>query len=161
MSKLSRTKGKVFERQVARQLGKLWPGATVHRSSQADRAYHADVVIEGDAPMLALRLWLELNDARDPQPLKKLAQAERDIAAIHWFKRPHSALPVVVWHRLAERTVWATMRASTLCVLLRAAPDQTTLNEALVAMALTLEEEVLPVTVDWALLLTLPWARTA
>lgn len=125
MSKMSRDKGKRFECAVAAQLRELWPGASVHRSSQADRAYRPDVVIDGSAaPHLAQRLWLELNDARDPRPVAKLLQAEEDVAAQE--VRGDDAviirgswLPVVVWHRTGVRHVAtkATMRLGTLIVL--------------------------------------------
>lgn len=107
----SNRKGKTFERRVAAEirdaLGDRWPGAVVRRSSQADRAGNSDVRVEGHPVLSAL--WLELTDARAPDPRAKLAQAERDVAAAgggRW--------PVVVWHRLGERSTQATMRLGTL-----------------------------------------------
>lgn len=102
-----RIKGAGFERRIAKLLRERY-GADVHRSSQADRARNSDVVIEpGPGVHQNLpRLWLELQDAREPTPLKKLAQAERDIAREEAMAR----VPVVVWHRLGERTVWASLR---------------------------------------------------
>ena len=143
MSKLSTTKGKDFERKVAAQLRELWPDATIHRSSQADRAYAPDVVIEGDAPQLARRLWLELNDARNPQPLKKLERAERDLKLkslddYRWER----ALPVVVWHRLGSKSIQATMRMRTMAVLCGGAYDCS---------------GQLVVTCDWEALLAMGW----
>jgi hypothetical protein len=108
---MQRRKGKVFEREIASTLRAVFPLATVHRSSQADRAYHPDVVIEGNAPMLAKRLWLELQDARKPAPLDKLAQAERDCS--EWGLR----IPVVVWHRYRERSLNVTLRLDALNLL--------------------------------------------
>jgi hypothetical protein len=108
VSKLSRTKGRTFEQKVARIIRERWPSAVVHRSSQADRAYDSDVVIEpGDGiPACLPRLWLELTDGRTPNPVAKLEQAERDIARLERADR----IPVVVWHRLREREVWASVR---------------------------------------------------
>lgn len=118
MGKLSRTKGCVFERKVAAILRLHWPHASVHRSSQADRAYSPDVVVEG-GPEWTRRLWLELNDARNPNPRAKLEQAERDAhASTQRIGGQGDRYPVIVWHRLAERTIWATLRHSTLMALL-------------------------------------------
>lgn len=112
-----RTKGRAFEQKIARLIRARWAGADVHRSSQADRARDADVVIKG-GPTMAARLWLELNDARHPDPGKKLAQAERDIAREEALR-----LPVVVWHRLGERSIQATTRLWVLGMLMgHAAP---------------------------------------
>lgn len=105
MGKLSREKGHDFERQIARDLRALWPGADVHRSSQADRARESDVVIEGNAPALAKDLWLELQDAREPNPRKKLIQAQGDV------RRSSPGIPVVVWHQLAKRSINVSMLA--------------------------------------------------
>jgi hypothetical protein len=104
MGRMSREKGKRFERAIAAELRKRWPDAVVRRSSQAERAYQSDVFIEGGPPLLS-RLWLELQDARNPTPLAKLEQAERDISAAGGFR-----LPVVVWHRIGERRTNVTMR---------------------------------------------------
>ena len=106
--KMSRTKGHNFERRIASELRELWPGADVHRSSQADRARESDVVIDGAAPEIARALWLELQDARDPNPNGKLAQAEFDIAKL---AEPRTErVPVVVWHRIQERRTQVSMR---------------------------------------------------
>lgn len=106
--KLSRTKGRAYEQLIARKLRATFPGADVCRSSQADRAANSDVVVTG-SPLLE-RLWLELHDARQPDPRRKLEQAERDIVDSH---RPQGAgfrLPVVIWHRIHERTHQVTTR---------------------------------------------------
>lgn len=102
-----RIKGASFERRIARMLRERY-GADVHRSSQADRARNSDVVIEPGpgVPANLPRLWLELNDALRPDPIKKLAQAERDIAR----EEVPGRVPVVVWHRLGEREVYASLR---------------------------------------------------
>lgn len=131
MSKLSRTKGGAFERKIARELREAMPRATVRRSQQAHRAYEPDLVIEGDAPSIASRLWLELTDSRAPSPLDKLAQAERDSAYhLGW-------LPVVVWHRTGAKSVQVTARLGVLCEVLGGEP---TVVEGYLGT---------PVTVDW------------
>lgn len=134
MSKLSRTKGGAFERKIARELREAMPRATVRRSQQAHRAYEPDVVIEGNAPSIALRLWLELTDSRAPSPLDKLAQAERDAAGYVW---PPGPLPIVVWHRTGARAVQVTARLGTLCEVLGGEP---TMVDGYLGT---------PVTVDW------------
>lgn len=122
MAKLSRTKGRAFEQKIARIFRGIWPDAIVRRSSQADRAHNPDVMIE-HGPALLQSLWLELQDAREPTPLLKLAQAERDIdaaqtAAINAaIAAPRQKFPypmrsaVIIWHRLASRTINVTLRA--------------------------------------------------
>lgn len=121
MGLMQRNKGKRFERDIAARLRSVWPDAVVRRASQAERADNPDVFIEGGPPILA-RLWLELQDARQPTPDSKLFQAEKD-ADLYLRRRvggmaspglggypKTDRLPVVVWHRLGERTTWATMR---------------------------------------------------
>lgn len=107
-----RIKGRAFEQKIAKLLRERWPGSDVHRSSQADRARDADVVIKG-GPTEAAKLWLELNDARKPDPINKLEQAERDIAreeVMRW--------PVVVWHKIGERSIQVTTRLHVLARLM-------------------------------------------
>lgn len=116
MSKLSRTKGGAFERRIARELREAMPLATVRRSMQAHRAYEPDVVVEGCAPSIARRLWLELTDSRAPSPLDKLAQAERDSAHCREW------LPVVVWHKTGAKSVQVTARLGVLCEVLGGEP---------------------------------------
>lgn len=135
MGMKSRRKGKRFEQVIAAELRGVFPAAEVHRSSQADRAYEPDVVSKG-APVLE-RLWLELNDAAKPNPIAKLEQAERDITAL----MPHGTrdLPIVVWHRIRERTVWVTTRMWVLDKLRK--PDE------IAALACA---TLVPVTIDFA-----------
>lgn len=106
-----RRKGRAFEQAIAARFRQHWPDAVVRRASQAERADNPDVFIEGGPEVLS-RLWLELTDARAPTPLAKLAQAETDIE--QWLRRRPMALvnrmPVVVWHRLGERTSYVTTR---------------------------------------------------
>ena len=107
MGAMQREKGKRFERDIAARLREVFPAADVRRSSQADRAANSDVVVTGD-PLLE-RLWLELQDARDPTPLAKLQQAERDIAVAR-RTGVNLRMPVVIWHRIRERASQVTTR---------------------------------------------------
>jgi len=107
MSGKSTRKGKVYEREVARMLRAAWPVADVRRTSQADRAGNSDVIATGH-PVLE-GLWLELNDARRPDPLAKLRQAERDVRANQERGGGHR-MPVVIWHRIHERSHQVTTR---------------------------------------------------
>jgi len=100
---MSRNKGARFERQLRAH----WPDAMVRRSSQAHSAHQSDVYIAGGPPLLA-RLWIEAQDARQPTPLAKLEQAEGDIDGLALPER--GRLPIVVWHRLGERTIQVTTR---------------------------------------------------
>lgn len=115
MGKMSRTKGCVFERKIARVFRAAWPDTVVRRASQAERAHNPDVFIES-GPTWLRHLWLELQDARQPNPLAKLEQAERDVDA---KREPEGVrrIPVVIWHRIHEKTVHATLRASMLDVI--------------------------------------------
>ena len=114
MGRMQREKGKRFERDVAALLRERWPDALVRRASQAERADNPDVFAEG-GPRVLERLWLELQDARQPRPLDKLVQAERD--ATTWYEKraleggvAARRYPVVIWHRLAERGIQVTTR---------------------------------------------------
>ena len=117
MGKMQREKGKRFERQVAEILRGYFPGATVHRSSQADRAFASDVVVEGDAPDMARAIWWECQDAREPTPRAKLEQAERDIAGRELLDGIKHA--VVVWKKTGGRTVHVLMRLETMARCMR------------------------------------------
>lgn len=110
MGLMQRTKGKVFERAIAAQVRERWPGVIVRRASQAERADNPDVFAEGHSVLD--RLWLELQDAKAPTPIAKLEQAERDVEAFHGKRVSGSPrrVPVVVWHKLASRTIWVTAR---------------------------------------------------
>ncbi len=122
MGLMQREKGKRFERDIASQLRERF-GVHVRRASQAERADNPDVFIE-TGPMKLTRLWLELQDARQPTPEKKLEQSERDAAA--WEAKRDNFVPrwpVVVWHRLGERKVYATLRINTLLDVYQPMPD--------------------------------------
>jgi hypothetical protein len=125
MSKLSRTKGRAFEQLIVRTLTQALPGTVWHRSSQADRAWDADVVCEsGNA--IARRLWLELCHAKHVDVRDKLEQGERDIG---WAQR----LPVVVWRKSGAKHVNVTMRLGTLMTI---ELERTCVNRQLVTMEL-------------------------
>jgi hypothetical protein len=109
MGLLSRVKGRTYERKIAALFRSHWPDATVRRSSQAERAYQSDVFVEG-GPSVLRRLWLELTDARKPNVLLKLGQAETDATA--WNTRNVDEpvrWPVVIWHVTGERNAQVTM----------------------------------------------------
>ena len=109
----SRTKGKVFERAIARRLRAVWPDTVIRRASQAERAHNPDVFVEHGPELLKL-LWLELQDAANPTPAAKLLQAERDADAHRGERR---RWPVVIWHRIRERTINVSLRVSVLDAL--------------------------------------------
>lgn len=106
MGLMQRRKGRAWEQKVANIFRAKWPGIEVRRSSQADRAAQSDVYVVNGCTKLE-RLWLECEDARKPDPNKKLKQAEYDIAM---SVKNDNRLPVVVWHRIGERTSYATTR---------------------------------------------------
>lgn len=128
-------KGKKFElvvrdhlRLVARE--EPWiSGLTVRRSSQAERAWNADLIIEGvDAvPGWLLGLWLECEHANDPDPRAKFAQATRDVAR-YCTRTGRPRWPVIVWRRTGGRVLNATTSVDTLLQLLslagKLAPSQ-------------------------------------
>lgn len=109
MGLLSRVKGKSYERKIAALFRANWPDANVRRASQAERAFNSDVFVDG-GPDPLWRLWLELTDARKPNVLLKLGQAESDATA--WNTRhPEQPRrwPVVIWHVTGERNAQVTM----------------------------------------------------
>lgn len=127
MGAMQRRKGAAFERRIAAELRAAMPGATVRRSLQAHRAYESDVVVEGNAPLVARRIWWELCDSRAPSPLDKLGQAERDTAYLPRYVDDHWApsletLPLVVWHRTGAKSVQVTARLGVLCEVLGGEP---------------------------------------
>jgi hypothetical protein len=113
-----REKGKSFERKIARILRQRWPGALVRRASQAERAHNPDVFVEG-APRILQRLWLELQDAANPTPSAKLAQARRDVDA---DPRQHAIgehrIPVAITHKLGAQSISATIGVMDLFTIL-------------------------------------------
>lgn len=73
-----------------------------------------DQIDEIDGHPLAERLWVVLEDycTRRPTPEAKLEQAERDVSGLGLRQLPGSGsrLPVVIWHRIRERTHQVTTR---------------------------------------------------
>ncbi len=120
MSRMQREKGKRFERVIAGMLRERFPLAEIRRASQAERAYQSDVFATGHDRLA--RCWLELTDARSPNPVHKLEQAEGDVQARHETRlrlgQEPNLWPVVVWHRIGERHVSVTMRTHTLVDML-------------------------------------------
>jgi hypothetical protein len=131
-----RRKGHDFERSVARVLREKWPDAVVRRSSQAEAAENPDVFVEGGPPVLAT-LWLELQDAVNPRPLAKLAQADRDRVAWMDARPAHDLrLPVVVWHRIHSPDVNVTTRLWVLDILRRGFTIDSWSHNGVVTMSL-------------------------
>lgn len=95
MGLMQRVKGATFERAVAKILRARWPTATVRRSLQSEQAYESDIVVEGAAPMVAKRIWWECTTGRACNPVRKMAQAVRDIERL----QARSRIPIVVWRR--------------------------------------------------------------
>lgn len=113
IGKLSRERGKIFERKVVNAFKEAFPAATIHRSSQADHAYDSDVTIKGDAPYFVRDLWLECENSMHPTPLKKLAQAERDVER-HRERTGKQRMPVVVWQKKRAKVINVTVALSNL-----------------------------------------------
>ena len=138
MGLMSRNKGKRFERDVAAQFRARFD-VLVRRASQAERADNPDVFFEA-GPVKLTRLWLELQDAREPTPAKKLDQAERDVLAWQDARTGHNGYvprwPVVIWHRLGERHSYATMRINTLLDIAQPVPDAQSELDQVVSMEL-------------------------
>lgn len=108
----SRRKGKKFELVVRDHmlLHLVTPAfngnLVIRRSSQAERAWDADLIIEGsNLPEWLLGLWVECEHANDPDPWAKLAQAIRDAGAAT-LRSGRQRTPVVVWRRTGERALW-------------------------------------------------------
>ena len=81
----NREKGKIFERQVAAQMipvlncPAFGDTLVIRRSSQAERAYEADVMIEAqNAPSWLTDMWIECENAKEPDTKAKLEQAIHD-----------------------------------------------------------------------------------
>lgn len=118
----SRNKGRSFEQLIANLYRNRWPAATVRRSLQAHRPHEPDVVVEHPGVPWVRALWTECQHADTPQPLVKLAQAERDILAAERAGRGepvpgHLWLPVVVWRQSGASVVHATTRLGILLLL--------------------------------------------
>lgn len=112
LGRRSRNKGKSFE-LVARDhllqhlAHPCFNGTLViRRSSQAERAWDADLIIEAtNAPDWLLGLWVECEHANDPDPWAKMAQATRDAAAAT-LRSGRQRTPVVIWRETGHRRLW-------------------------------------------------------
>lgn len=113
--KKSRRKGGVFERKVAKIVRATFPGVEIRRSTQSERAYNSDIFVD-NGPELFKRIWWECNSSRNPQPAKKLEQAERDVKAFY-EREGKTRLPVVIWHRIHSPYIHVRITVETLCIL--------------------------------------------
>lgn len=107
VSKLSRDKGKVFERKIARILRERFPqhAADVRRSDQGHGAADSDVT---GLPWI----WVECQDAREPTPVAKLEQAEADLGAATGDAA--AKIPIAITHKLRSRSMQVMLRLSSL-----------------------------------------------
>lgn len=116
----SRTKGKVFEttvRHAFERLGAVLPELVVRRSSQAERAHEADLIIEGPGvPDWLSGLWVECQHANNTDPAAKYEQAVHD-SQIYVRKMARWRTPMVCWRKTATRTIWATAGLADLVAL--------------------------------------------
>jgi hypothetical protein len=114
----SRRKGKSFELVVRSRVQDYFPTITVRRSSQAERAYEADLILEGPTcPPWLSQLWIECEHANQVNALAKLEQGEHD--AFEWAKRmgTNSRLPIACTRETGRRVINATTRLVTLTQL--------------------------------------------
>ena len=95
-----------------------FPQYTIRRSSQAERAYEADLIIEGpDCPAWLSALWFECEHANQVDAMKKLEQGERD--ALEFYERMKRDRYVVACTReTGRRVINATLRLGTLLVVI-------------------------------------------
>ena len=112
LGRRSRRKGKKFELVVRDHMllhleDPVFQGTLViRRSSQAERAWDADLIIESPhAPEWLLGLWVECEHANAPDPWAKLTQAKRDAGAAT-LRSGRQRTPVVVWRETGSRTLW-------------------------------------------------------
>jgi len=102
MGKLSRDKGKVFERKIARCLRETFPqhAEEIRRSIQSRQAEESDVTgLPG--------FWVECQDAITPTPTKKLEQAEHDVRVANLTE---TIIPVAVTHKIRCKDIFVTIR---------------------------------------------------
>lgn len=100
MGKISRTKGKVFERRWAQIVRDAFPELAhqIKRSIQSRGVEREGCDVAGFP-----KVWFECNHEIDPNPRKKLEQAERD--------RPDATfLPVAVVLRNRSRSITVFLR---------------------------------------------------
>lgn len=120
----NREKGKEFERHVAANMDMIlcdprFNGTLViRRSSQAERAYEADLIIEAqNAPDWLLNIWVECENSKAPDPKAKMEQAIRD-AATATLRTGRQRTPVVCWREAGTRCLWLSTYVSWLDELL-------------------------------------------
>jgi len=102
MGIMQRNKGKRFERLIAKKFREYFPefAEEIRRSIQSREAEESDVTgLPG--------FWVECQDAIRPTPLKKLEQAERDIAANKLFGE---ILPIAITHQKNTKEIYVTLR---------------------------------------------------
>jgi hypothetical protein len=122
----SRGKGQAFELTVRDRLTEAFVsqsrtdpdnGLTIRRSSQAERAYESDLIIEGPGvPQWLCDLWVECEHANVPDPWKKLEQAKRD-AGLAITRTRRDRMPIVVWRETGKRIIWLSTTLPILCEL--------------------------------------------
>jgi hypothetical protein len=122
LGRRSRRKGKSFELVVRDRIllafREKCPGLIIRRSSQAERAHEADLIIEGPGcPARLSMLWVECEHAKAPDPRVKWAQACRD-SAEYTRKMAVERYPLVCWRKNGERTLWATAALDSLSMIL-------------------------------------------
>lgn len=112
----ARRKGVKFELVVRDHLleGLAMPSdsqLTIRRSSQAERAWDADLIIEcPGAPDWLTNLWVECEHANTPNPHAKMSQALRDAGAAT-MRTSRQRTPIVVWRKTGERTLCMSTHA--------------------------------------------------
>jgi hypothetical protein len=151
MGARSRRKGCAAELVVRDRIRAAFPQLpmmTVRRSSQAERAYESDLIIEGPGvPSWILKLWTECEHANNPDPVIKYAQAVRD--AERWEKRMQTfRTPIVCWRKTGSRTIWLSTSMANLNHLLYSQFTERGAGEVAMAIA-----DKLLVTVDLDLVL--------
>lgn len=122
LGRRSRRKGQGFELVVRDHFRAAMPqirdALTVRRSSQSERAYEADLIIEGPGvPQWLCDLWVECQHANDPDPPSKYAQALRD-SGLAMKRTGRERTPVAIWRKTKSRQLWLTTELGWLQVLL-------------------------------------------
>jgi len=126
LGRRSRNKGQAFELVVRDQFRTAMPTLcdvlTVRRSSQSERAYEADLIIEGPGvPSWLCDLWVECQHANEPDPDSKYAQAIRD-SNLAARRTGRARTPVVIWRKSKSRSMWFTTEVRHLLELLGVQP---------------------------------------
>lgn len=128
----ARNKGREFEELIARDLRKVYDNPALLRRmefclSKKDRAGHrallktsrvrrtrqADGAVQSDLNVVDCEWWFELSTAKNVRPVKKLKQAEDDVAMVESHRTP-----IVITREKGAKSIQATMRINTLNCLL-------------------------------------------